>query len=46
MTKSRLHKFNPDYTWNEIAKEPYKAGGGRRTARRAFAASTGRLLSE
>ncbi len=28
MTKSRLHKFNPDYTWNETAKEPYKAGGG------------------
>ncbi|MGC2424117.1 MAG: cupin domain-containing protein [Nitrospirota bacterium] len=27
MTKSRLHKFNPDYTWSEVAKEPYKAGG-------------------
>jgi S-methyl-1-thioxylulose 5-phosphate methylthiotransferase len=28
MTKSRLHKFNPDYTWNEVAKEPYKTGEG------------------
>ncbi len=24
MSKSRLHKFNPDYTWSEVAREAYK----------------------
>jgi quercetin dioxygenase-like cupin family protein len=28
MNKSRLHKFNPDYTWSEVAKEPYKPSPG------------------
>jgi len=27
-TKSRLHKFRPDYTWSEVAKESYKQTDG------------------
>ena len=28
MTKSRLHKFQPGYSWSEVARESYKEGDG------------------